>query len=230
VYDDFGVSFCCREIVAREGATRARREENMHRKNKTIFQFKVTLLDIRPLVWRRIQVPSTYSFWDLHVAIQDAMGWLDYHLHEFRIPDPQTSQTLRIGIPDDDEFGEEEQVLPGWHIHILDLFSPENRSAQYTYDFGDNWNHIVKFEGVIPQQPGIRYPVCSGGARKCPPEDVGGSHGYREFLRAIRNPKHQEHDSYLQWVGGSFDPEAFEPSRVRFDNPRRRWRIAFEQD
>jgi hypothetical protein len=69
-----------------------------------VYQFKVSLLDIRPTVWRRIQVPSTYSFWDLHVAIQDAMSRLDYHLHEFRIPEPSGNQLARIGIPDGDRF------------------------------------------------------------------------------------------------------------------------------
>lgn len=200
----------------------------MHRKARTIYQFKVTLLDIRPTIWRQIQVPSTYSFWDLHVAIQDAMGWLDYHLHEFQIPDPETSQLVRVGIPDDDALEGDDRVLPGWDIPISDYFSPENRSARYTYDFGDDWNHTVKLENVVPGLPGIRYPMCSGGARRCPPEDVGGPPGYREFLRAIRNPKHEEHDSYLEWVGGAYDPESFEPTRVRFANPRRRWKIAFE--
>jgi hypothetical protein len=200
----------------------------MPRKARTVYQFKVTLLDVRPPVWRRIQVPSTYSFWDLHVAIQDAFGWLDYHLHEFRIPEPKAGQLARIGIPDDDVFEGDERIRPGWDNPISAYFSHENPSAEYTYDFGDDWNHTVKLEHVIPGLPGIRYPICNGGARRCPPEDVGGPLGYREFLRAIRNPNHQEHDSYLEWVGGAFDPDAFEPTRVRFDNPRKRWKIAFE--
>lgn len=201
----------------------------MHRKVRLVYQFKVTLLEIRPPVWRRIQVPSTYSFWDLHVAIQDALGWLDYHLHEFRIPEPKGSRLARIGIPDDDRFEEEDPILPGWEVPISACFSSENPSAEYTYDFGDDWKHTVKLEDVIPMSPGTRYPICTAGARRCPPEDVGGPHGYREFLRAIRNPKHQEYDSYLEWVGGAFDPDAFESYRVRFDNPRKRWKIAFEE-
>jgi len=201
----------------------------MHRKPRMVYQFKVSLLDIRPTVWRRIQVPSTYSFWDLHVAIQDAMGWLDYHLHEFRIPEPNGNHLARIGIPDDDRFEGDEPVLAGWNVPISAYFSRENPSAEYTYDFGDDWNHTVKLEDVIPGLPDIRYPICNAGARRCPPEDVGGPHGFREFLRAIRNPKHQEHESYLEWVGGAFDAAAFEPTRVRFDDPRKRWKIAFKE-
>lgn len=201
----------------------------MHRKAKTVFQFKVSLLEVRPTVWRRIEVPSTYSFWDLHVAIQDAMGWLDYHLHEFQIPEPGESKPARIGIPDDDFFDEDDPVLAGWNVPISAYFSAENPLAEYMYDFGDGWQHAVKLEDVIPGLPGLRYPICRAGARRCPPEDVGGPHGYHEFLRAIRNPRHEEHDSCLEWVGGAFDPTDFDPARVRFDNPRKRWKMAIEE-
>jgi hypothetical protein len=197
------------------------------RKAKTVYQFKVALLDVRPTVWRRVQVPSTYSFWGLHVAIQDSMGWLDCHLHEFQITDPQTAEPARIGIPDADAIEDEPSVSPGWSVPVSGYFSPGNRSALYTYDFGDDWHHTVDLEDILPGLAGIRYPICTGGERRCPPEDVGGPHGYREFLRAIRNPKHAEHDSYLEWVGGAFDPDSFEPTRVRFDSPRTRWKIAF---
>jgi hypothetical protein len=200
----------------------------MDRKTKMVYQFKVSLMDIKPIIWRRIQVPSTYSFWDLHVAIQDAMGWLDYHLHEFRIPTLDREEISRIGIPDDEGF-EEEPVLAGWDVSISDYFSSQNPSAEYTYDFGDDWRHTIKLEDIIPRSPGVRYPVCSAGARHCPPEDVGGPFGYGEFLRAIRNPKHPEHNSYLEWVGGFFDATAFDPARVRFDNPGRRWKLAFQE-
>ena len=71
------------------------------------------------------------------------------------------------------------------------------------------------------------YLACIGGARACPPEDCGGPHGYEHFLEAIRDPKHEEHEQFLRWVGGSFDPEAFDPARVRFDNPAKRWKQAF---
>jgi hypothetical protein len=66
-----------------------------------VHQFKITLQDISPLIWRRIRVPASYTFWDLHVAIQDAMGWTDSHLHEFRLKNPKTGRTVTIGIPDE---------------------------------------------------------------------------------------------------------------------------------
>jgi hypothetical protein len=84
-------------------------EITMKKKYNQVYQFKIALEDSKPPIWRRIQVPETYTFWDLHVAIQDAMGWIDYHLHEFELVNPSTGLTVNIGSPNED-FGEE--VLP----------------------------------------------------------------------------------------------------------------------
>jgi len=97
-------------------------------KQNIIFQFKVTLKDIRPLIWRRIQVPSKYSFWDFHVAIQDAMGWFDCHLHAFRLKRPRGRKTLEIGIPSD-EF-DDIKILPGWDEYIADYFFEPGKIAE----------------------------------------------------------------------------------------------------
>ena len=83
---------------------------------------------------------------------------------------------------------------------------------EYHYDFGDNWRHEVLFEGCLRAEPGKRYPVCLEGARACPPEDVGGAWGYEEFLEALADPEHEDHDGLLEWAGGSFDPEACDPA------------------
>ena len=92
--------------------------------SKRVYRFKITLKDIRPPVWRRIQVPKDFSFWDLHVAIQDAMGWMDEHLHEFRVKNPRSGRGEDIGIPDDDPMGDYHPVLPGWKRRISRCFSP----------------------------------------------------------------------------------------------------------
>ena len=97
------------------------------------------------------------------------------------------------------------------------------------YDFGDDWRHTLTYEGTWPAQPGRAYPACVAGARACPPEDVGGVHGFAEFLEAVANPKHPEHAECLTWVGGSYDPAAFEPEKVKFDDPQARFRRAFEE-
>jgi len=83
----------------------------MKTKYNRVYQFRITLEEIEPDIWRVIQVPETYNFWDLHVAIQDAMGWQDCHLHEFILINPLTGKKTRIGIPSE-EFLDEE-TLPG---------------------------------------------------------------------------------------------------------------------
>jgi hypothetical protein len=192
----------------------------MTKKSSNVYQFKIGLQEIKPLIWRRIQVPETYTFWDLHVAIQDSMGWTDSHLHEFVIKNPKTRRTINIGFPDED-FGC--KVAEGWKKKIADFFTPANAHAQYDYDFGDNWRHIVALEEVLPRQTGVKYPLCVGGERACPPEDCGGSHGYENFLEIIMDPDHEEHYSMLEWVGGEFHPEHFDCSDVVFDDPAERF-------
>ena len=191
------------------------------------YQFKVTLKGIEPEVWRRILVPASYSFWDLHVAIQDAMGWLDYHLHLFRIPHPDAGQTSHIGIPDDDPFDDEVECLPGWEVSLVEYFRKPGDRADYEYDFGDGWEHEVVLEQLSTRVPKTKYPVCLDGARACPPEDCGGVPGYEQMLEVLGDPTDEEHESILQWVGGSYDPAGFDAKKVRFDDPKKRWRNAF---
>jgi hypothetical protein len=193
-----------------------------------VHQFLIVLANTEPVVWRRIQVPQRYSFWDLHVAIQDAMGWQDYHLHEFRVLDLKTGRMVRIGIPDD-EFPDERPTMPGWEVRVTPYFDHLHvMAATYVYDFGDDWEHIVVYEGTEPADPSLTYPRCVSGARACPPEDSGGTHGYLEFLEAISDPNHPEHEDVVRWSGGSFDPDKFDPTRCSFDDPKKRWRIAFQ--
>ena len=195
-----------------------------------ILQFKVTLRDIRPPVWRRIQVPCTYTFWDLHVAIQDAMGWLDCHLHMFSIRNPVDGTRTEIGIPVDDPFMDERPQLVGWEVPIANYFTLMSRKATYDYDFGDNWQHSVVLEQVAPADASASYPACVAGRRRCPPEDCGGVFGYERFLEIVRDPTHEEYEGTLTWAGGGFDPEGFDRARVSFDDPEKRWNIAFGED
>jgi len=195
---------------------------------RAVLQFKVTLDGIDPPVWRRIVVPAEYSFWDLHVAIQDSMGWLDYHLHTFRVNRPGSAESDEIGIPDDDFVDDDKVLLPGWEIPIATYLREPGDRADYEYDFGDGWEHAVVLEQVMLRVPGKKYPACIDGARACPPEDCGGVSGYEQMLVTLSDPGHPEHDSMLEWVGGRYDPAAFDPRKVRFDNPGKRWRIAFQ--
>lgn len=191
-------------------------------------QYLVVLAGTQPLVWRRILVPSTYTFWDLHVAIQDAMGWKDCHLHEFEIVGPPGEPSLRIGLPNR-ELPEARQPLPGWEVPIENAFAAGGNVARYHYDFGDDWVHAVMYEGHVIPKLGRKLPVCVAGAGACPPEDCGGPPGYERFLKIIANPYHREYREMLDWVGGLFDPDKFDAKKVKFDDPRERWRRAFQE-
>lgn len=171
-------------------------------------------------------MPETYSFWDLHVAIQDAMGWEDYHLHEFEMLNPETGESDRIGIPAG-ELYPDLQWLASWEIPIADYFGTETPISLYTYDFGDSWQHSVVLEEILPRATNVDYPRCLAGERACPPEDCGGPYGYYQFLEALQDPRHPEHESMLAWAGGAFDPEQFDANEVSFDDPDLRWTRAF---
>lgn len=190
-----------------------------------VFRFRIELLGLTSPIWRLIEVPMEYTFWDLHVAIQDVMGWLDYHLHVFQVVGLQGE----IGIPDKEGISSVE-IKAGWEVPIKGVFSEIRPLASYQYDFGDSWVHEVRFEGFKEADKDVKYPRCLDGARRCPPEDSGGPYFYPEFLKAIADSSHPEHDSFLERVGGSFDPEDFDPGKVEFDDPEERRRIAFEEE
>jgi hypothetical protein len=200
---------------------------------KLIYQFKITLKEIHPPIWRRIQVPSTYTFWDLHVAIQDAMEWMDYHLHEFKVKDPLTGASIFFGIPnEDDAFLLERQVLPDWNYKIAKYISLINTTVEYVYDFGDNWKHKLKLEEIVLAEQGVTYPQCLSGKRASPPEDCGGPWGYQDMLEILTDPEHKEYEDTKSWVEsmkeGPFNAERFDNKQIHFDDPKERFQIAFK--
>ncbi len=189
-----------------------------HIKNQ-VMQFLIELDGISPLIWRRIQVPSDYNFWDLHVAVQDAMGWTDSHLHHFEIKGKGKRKPERIGIPDFERWSELPEVFPGWEIWIPVYFNDLGIQAIYEYDYGDGWIHHIRLEGYIYRDPKVKYPVCTGGERACPPEDCGGVSGYENVLTVLSDPEHEEYEEMKVWAGEDWNPEKFSPGKVQFDDP-----------
>jgi hypothetical protein len=195
-----------------------------------VYQFKVVLDGIQPLIWRRIQVAEAYSFWDLHVAIQDAMGWEDYHLHRFEISDPRTGVRATIVSFATENSEWKKNLLSGWNVKISNYFTMANNKAQYVYDYlYDNWNHTLTLEGIFLKNEGIRYPTCLDGRRACPPEDCGGVKGYYELLKFIKNKKHHKFKETLNFTGGVYDPERLNIRKIQFDNPDIRLDLAFNR-
>ena len=186
------------------------------------YLLKVRLMDIEPEIWRRFVVPGFISLDRLHEVIQIIMGWRDYHLYEFEI-----SGKKYVENPESKEDG-----LVAGKYRLMDLIKAKGRSFQYIYDFGDWWEHGIMVEDsryapvtedVASQFFGRPSIECLGGARACPPEDVGSVSGYYEFCVAIKNPKHKEHRAMKEWISGLFpegkgyDSEKFDLEAVNYE-------------
>lgn len=174
----------------------------------SVHQLKVTLRDIRPPVWRRIQLPSAATLAQLHEVIQISFGWYDTHMHQFE------AGGVCYGRPDPADCFD---VADEERMTLRRLAPKPGGSFEYQYDFGDCWEHRVLVEKILDVSPGLRQAVCIGGRRACPPEDCGGWWGYQEFRHAISDPGHPEHEELLGWVGGEFDPEEFSAAAVTKD-------------
>jgi hypothetical protein len=170
-----------------------------------VYQLKVTLRDSKPPIWRRLLVSDSTTLYKLHQIIQVAMGWTDSHLHQFII------ESERYSIPSPEDW---EPVMDERRYPLNEVIPSEKFKFVYVYDFGDSWDHEILVEKILPSEPGVKYPLCIKGKRACPPEDVGGIWGYDSFLEAMSDPNHREHDSYVEWWGGGFDPEEFSVEAV----------------
>ena len=170
-----------------------------------IFQLKIQLREVRPPVWRRVLVPGDIDLAELHEVVQTVMGWTNSHLHEFE------TGAARYGVPDPD--WDLDDVADESGVKLSQIVAEGSR-VRYAYDFGDGWQHDLIVEKVLSPQPGLRYPCCLAGRRACPPEDVGGPWGYQDFLVAMNDPGHDEHELRLEWAGGRFDPAEFDPPAV----------------
>jgi hypothetical protein len=177
---------------------------------ETVYQLKITLFGATPPIWRRIQV-NDCTLDKLHEYIQTAMGWSNSHLHQFKLGeqlygDPELMQ----------ENFEELEYLDSTTTKISDILPKKGKrfSFVYEYDFGDSWEHEVLVEGVVQSESKVKYPLCLEGARACPPDDCGGVWGYADFLEAIHNKDHEQHEEMLEWIGGRFDSEDFDPAKA----------------
>lgn len=172
-----------------------------------IVELYVELQDIEPLIWRRLLVPATVTLPKLHDLLQLALGWTDSHLHSFTFGDRTFSMPY-------DEMFEELEMEDERRKTLAGVLGPDLREFDYLYDFGDSWRCRVAVMARPDANPDWAYPLCIGGARAVPPDDVGGPPGYERFLEAIRDPRHEEHDETLIWIGGAFDPEGFDLNLV----------------
>jgi len=183
---------------------------------RKVYQLKVTLKGSKPPIWRRLLIASSVTLPELHSVLQVVMGWSDYHLHQF------TAAGREYGVADPN-FGMDD-VTDEKGVRLDRLLVREKDSIRYEYDFGDGWEHVILLEKVLPPEPGKALPACIKAKGACPPEDVGGLWGYYNFLDAIKDPTHSEHEELKEWIGGEFDPDAYDMGWVNqqlrgFDRP-----------
>lgn len=164
-----------------------------------IARIRITLDDTNPAVWRRVELPLTNNLKTLHLAIQAAMLFENYHLFQFDVGD------TRYGIPFDDEWSDTPTRDAG-NIRLGKLVERGVTDFTYTYDFGDNWRHTVAIEAIMPSDPDKEYPCFVDGDRRAPPEDVGGTSGFEDFVEAMTEADHPEREAALGWYGSLFDP------------------------
>ena len=180
-------------------ASRAKRVPAV-RAVRTVHRLKIALLGVKPAIWRRVEIASDAKLPAVSKVMLMAMGWTDTHLHAFNVG-RRTFTDLDPDFPNDD-LDERRYTL----AHVLPRVKD---SLRFDYDFGDGWQHRVTLEAIVSADPDARYPRCVAGRRACPPEDCGGPYGYAEFLEAIGDPTHPEHERLLEW-SGPFDADAFD--------------------
>ncbi len=177
-------------------------------------QIRVALDDIEPPVWRRLVVPLGTTLAELHYIIQAAMGWTDSHMHEFEIGGLSYGD---IEVLSAERTYDDARVCDANEVRLRDFSRQPGTSFKYVYDYGDNWRHTVTFEKVLAVKPAPKTATCIEGARSCPPEDVGGTSGYFEFLRVLLapDPDELEEQRHLKrWSGGKFDAERFDLAKT----------------
>jgi hypothetical protein len=188
-----------------------RKPEGNRAAGAPVYHLKVALEGIAPPIWRRLQVPGSASLGWLHAVIQVAMGWTNSHLHQFTVGKRVYSDPSF----DLDEFEDNPRVFDENTTPLSEVALRVKSTFAYEYDFGDSWHHRVTVEKILaPDAAVMGRAQCLDGERACPPEDCGGVWGYGDLLEIIMDPKHEEYESMMEWLGGGFDPEAFDRGRV----------------
>jgi len=168
--------------------------------HERIYQLKIHLVGISPMIWRRLLVTSGTTIVQLHHILQIAMGWEDFHLHRFRI----YGKELGIGYEGGIHFSDDP-----WQVELGDFRPRINDIFHYDYDFGDGWEHQIRVEKILDPDPKKKYPRCIDGKRSCPPEDSGGPWAYQEALHVLKRRRHPDRRFVRENLGRNFDPTLF---------------------
>ena len=174
-----------------------------------VYQIKCKLLHTKPAVFRTLLVDSNVNFYELHHILQIAMGWVNYHLFNFRYHD------YYLELPNEEDemnknFSRFQKVDPRT-ITLKEFFISLKSKIIYTYDFGDSWEHEIELQKVIEPDASMILPLCIKGKHACPQEDCGSIPGYYNLIEIMKKPKHREYKEYVDWLGGEpYDMTAFD--------------------
>lgn len=175
-----------------------------------VVQLYIALVELEPAIWRRVQVPSDLTLHRLHGVIQAIFDWQDCHLYQFEV------DGCRYAPPE--EAGETlggDRLYSSANLRLNQLLQRGVEQFAYVYDLGDEWVHGLAIEQALTPEAGTEYPVLVDGARRAPPEDIGGPPGFEAFLEAVSDPNHPDRDEFLEWYGGNeFQPEVMDADAI----------------
>ncbi|MDZ7713468.1 MAG: plasmid pRiA4b ORF-3 family protein [Rhodovibrio sp.] len=176
-----------------------------------IARLRIELELTDPLVWRRVDVPLDLRLRRVHEVIQAVFDWTGSHLHQFEVEGRLYGRPEIMG----EDLGEtslysDRNVKLG---KILERLEPGAEEFLYTYDFGDSWEHWIGVEQTFAPEAGVEYPVLVDGARRAPPEDIGGPPGFAELLDALQDENHPDREDLVEFLG----PEPFDPDDMQLD-------------
>ena len=177
-----------------------------------VARLKITLDYSKPVITRRIEVRLNSTLYTLHEAIQAVMLFENYHLFRFDVG--LRGHETSYGMPDPDCFME---VIDAKHATLNQLIDAKVIKFTYTYDFGDDWRHTITVEAIASADQAFTYPRFIDGARRAPPEDVGGKPGFEHFITVMANPKHPEHADLKRRYGSVFDPNNIDEKLININ-------------
>ena len=184
-----------------------------------VLTLKVTLVDSAPPIWRRLEVLSSMTLGNLHYTVQIAMGWTNSHLHDFHIAG------RRYGRPHSDDAIYGDAPLHEDTITLSQVVKRKGSKMEYQYDFGDSWEHEILLEGIAEPEPSVYYPRCVAGEMRCPPDDCGGLYGYYDMLEILKDPEHEEYETWREWLPSDFAADAFDLTAINAELHRiNKWR------
>ncbi len=182
--------------ASRASSGRGRKTTQHRDKTASVYRLKVILLGTKPPVWRRVLLSGKEPLDRVHMILNCAMGWTDTHLHAFEV------RGTRYSVPDPEALHEDKDERK---VRLADLPLTAGSSFYYWYDFGDGWEHRVLVEGIEPADGSV-LPACEAGRRACPPEDIGGTYGYRDFLKSP--------ERWPEYGPAGFDPDEFDLDEI----------------